>query len=234
MCIAAAIAGAAVVGAGATIYSAKQAGDAADEAGQNQLTQVGESRRQYDQSRADLAPWREAGTNALRELQNPVNFHKDPGYDFAYNEGQRALERRQVASGNSLGGGALKALERYGQGMADQQFGSYINRQQSLAGIGQSATNTTAQLGQNALSQQGQAYANAGQFGTSAADARASGYLGAANTLTGAANSYLNWNALKGQSPVMGGGSGGYNLGSTSSGAFGQPVPQVPQYNWGK
>lgn len=71
--VAAAIAGAAVVGAGASIYGAsKAAGAAKDAAGSaNQL-----SADQYAQTRRDLAPYRQAGTSALRALQMAT----DPAY----------------------------------------------------------------------------------------------------------------------------------------------------------
>lgn len=65
MCIAAAIAGAAVVGAGASIYSANKASgaqrDAANRSNDAQLAM-------YDQTRADQAPWRAAGGQAVDAL----------------------------------------------------------------------------------------------------------------------------------------------------------------------
>jgi hypothetical protein len=60
-----AIAGAAVVGAGVQANSARRAG-AASARGAADAT--GESARQYDQTRADLAPYRTTGTGALNQL----------------------------------------------------------------------------------------------------------------------------------------------------------------------
>src|SRR5437773_1247018 len=65
MCVAAAIAGAAVVGAGASIYSANKAAGAQESAANlASSTQLG----MYNQSRADQAPWRQAGGRALDAL----------------------------------------------------------------------------------------------------------------------------------------------------------------------
>src|SRR5437660_1539723 len=65
MCVAAAIAGAAVVGAGASIYSANKAAGAQESAAnQASSTQL----QMYNQSRADQAPWRQAGGQALNAL----------------------------------------------------------------------------------------------------------------------------------------------------------------------
>ena len=65
MCVAAAIAGAAVVGAGASIYSANKAAGAQESAA-NQAS--GTQLAMYNQSRADQAPWRQAGGQALNAL----------------------------------------------------------------------------------------------------------------------------------------------------------------------
>lgn len=65
MGVAAAIAGAAVVGAGASIISGNKAAGAVKDAAQ-QSSDV--QRYMYDKSRADYAPWRTVGTNALNKL----------------------------------------------------------------------------------------------------------------------------------------------------------------------
>jgi hypothetical protein len=65
MCIAAAIAGAAVVGAGASIYAGDKAASAQkDAASQASGTQL----QMYNQTRADQTPWRTSGTQALSAL----------------------------------------------------------------------------------------------------------------------------------------------------------------------
>jgi hypothetical protein len=96
-----------------------------------------------------------------------------------------------------LSGGALKAATRYGQEMGSQEYTNAFNRYQTeraarlnplqaLTGMGQ----TTAQQVSNA----GQTMAtNVGNDITNSAAARASGYVGGANALTGGLNTYLNY-----------------------------------------
>lgn len=74
-------------------------------------------------------------------------FYNSPDYNFARTEGQRGLEQSAAARGGAFSGNALKALSEYNQGLASQQFGNYYNRMAGLAGIGQSATNSLAQVG---------------------------------------------------------------------------------------
>ena len=125
------------------------------------------------------------------------DFVTDPGYGFRLAEGQKALDRQAAARGGLISGGALKAAQRYGQEMGSQEFTNAFNRYQtnranqlqplqSLMGAGQTAANTltgaAGQFGQN----QAVGLANAAQ-------ARASGYVGGANALTGGLNQYLNY-----------------------------------------
>jgi len=185
-------------------------------------------REMFEQTRADQAPYREAGYNALAELQRTAgnapgafrfgagDYQADPGYAFRLSEGQKALDRQAAARGGLISGGALKAAQRFGQEMGSQEFGNaynraltgynadvarenqLYNRQAALAGIGQTATNLVGQAGQN--------YATgAGNLMTGAGAAQAAGQVGAANALTGGLGTYLNYtqgnallNALRG------------------------------------
>jgi hypothetical protein len=117
-------------------------------------------------------------------------FQADPGYAFRQAEGMKALERSAAARGGLLSGGTLKGIQRFGQDLASQEYSNAFNRYQveraarlnplqSLMGSGQSSANTltgaAGQLGQG----QAQSQLAAGQ-------ARASGYVGGANALSGA------------------------------------------------
>lgn len=197
--------------------------------------------QQYQQTRSDLAPWRETGGNALAELadlygvglnygetgggydpnepemipdpnwrdltggivqkqapmiRNPAyvapgegtregrqeaafdRFFTSPGYQFRLDEGIRALERSGASRGKLNSGAMGRSLVEYGQGLASSEFGNYANRLASLAGTGQTAATTTGQIG---IAAAGQAGMFMGQAGT----ARASGYAGAANAVSG-------------------------------------------------
>ena len=122
-----------------------------------------------------------------------ADFEADPGYAFRQSEGMKALERSAAARGNLLSGSTMKGIQRFGQDLASQEYTNAFNRYQvnrsnqlnplqSLMGAGQSATNVQTgvqgQLGQN----QATNLYNAGA-------ARASGYVGSANALSGALGS---------------------------------------------
>lgn len=139
------------------------------------------------------------------------DFQETPGYQFAFDEGLRALDRSAAARGRLQGGGYGRELTRYGQGMANQEFNTYANRLASLAGVGQQATTAGAQFGAqtaagigNTLMTGAQAQGNALQ---NAGTARASGYAGVGNAINAGANNYMFYNALKGM-----GRSGGYSM----------------------
>lgn len=96
-------------------------------------------RRMYEEGVARQQPYYQAGVNALTQLQGQtgamppaftgqVDVTRDPGYAFRMSEGLKALERSAAARGGLLSGGAGKALTRYGQEMASQEYGNAYNR----------------------------------------------------------------------------------------------------------
>jgi hypothetical protein len=191
-----------------------------------------EARRQYDitrqdqlnlltQQRADQAPWLQAGQNALTQIAagtqpggqyaktfTGADLASDPGYQFRLDQGNQAIERSAAARGGLLSGAAAKALTKYSQGVASDEYSNaynrfnndqstQYNRLASLAGVGQAATNQVGQAGQNAygtIASAGQNTSNAIQNNlTGAGNARASGYVAGANALTGAIGQGVNW-----------------------------------------
>lgn len=206
MCIAAAIAGSAVVGAVATTSAAKTQSKAADKA-----ADTGDA--QFQQNRQDYAPWREAGITALGQLSQGIapggefmqdfgadDFEQDPGYQFRRDQGMRGIEGGAAARGGLLSGGTLKALNRYNQEFASNEYTNAYNRFNAnrdrrynrLAGVaqtGQTATRDIAQMGtQNAQMR--------GELGMQAANARGSGYVGAANAAGNAVGQYMTMTTL--------------------------------------
>lgn len=109
------------------------------------------------------------------------DFRNTPGYQFALEEGQRAIERSAAARGaGPLSGGTLRALTRYSQGVADQGFGDAFNRARStfqmnrenmvnpalaLAQLGQGATQNVNALTASLGGQQAQNTFDAGRMG---------------------------------------------------------------------
>jgi len=130
-----------------------------------------------------------AGYGSLGKAFGASDFQQDPGYQFRQAEGMKALERSAAARGNLLSGSSMKGIQRFGQDLASQEYQNAFNRYQversaklnplqSLMGSGQSATNVmTGAAGQMGQNQASNLY-NAGQ-------ARASGYVGQANALSG-------------------------------------------------
>ena len=135
----------------------------------------------------------------------------NPQYQFLLKQGQQALDRSAAARGMGYSGAQMKAAQQFGQDLASQQydkeydraakeyfnkydqaanqFSNYYNRLAALAQGGQQAATTASQLGgqyaQNAGGTLGslstQLQNNIGQLG----NARASGYIGQANAITG-------------------------------------------------
>lgn len=158
-------------------------------------------REQFQQGREDLAPWCEAGGESLGMLMsgirdgsltdapNPENFRTDPGYQFRLGEGMRAVEGSAAARGILQSGGTLRGINRYAQGVADQGYGDWFNRERAVqgdrynrlagvAGTGQAAVNTGVQQGQNFATNASQTLGQIGQ-------ARASGYAGQNQAIQG-------------------------------------------------
>lgn len=196
---------------------AKQAADTSARATRQAAQTSADVQREMFNKQVELqAPWREAGMNALERIKGgftgDVNLAQDPGYAFRLAEGQKALERTAAARGGLLSGGAMREAQRYGQGMASQEYANAYNRAltqyntlANIAGVGQTSAGQMAgeagQLGANL----GNTYYNAG---TAEGQARASGYLGVGNALSSAIGSGLNYyqgmqglNYLKGLNP---------------------------------
>jgi hypothetical protein len=125
------------------------------------------------------------------------DFQADPGYQFRLAEGLKGLDRTAAARGGLISGQALKAASAFsGQQASDEYQNAYnrynanraaiLNPLQSLAGAGQSQSNTLAQSSQN--------YANnAGNAMMAGGNAQASGYVGQANAWNNAIGSMTNY-----------------------------------------
>lgn len=196
--VAAAIATSAVIGGYSANKAAKTQAQAADRATEAQ-------ERMFNRQVELQEPFRQAGVNALPELieasrYTPFSmeqFQQDPGYAFRLREGLKALDRSAAARGGLLGGNQLRGVTQFGQDLASQEYTNAFNRYQaeraarlnplqSLTGMGQStAANVAGQAGQLGQSMAGNIIG--------AGNARASGYMGMANALTGGLGQYLNY-----------------------------------------
>lgn len=181
---AAASIGSALIGSNAATSAANTQSAAAQNAAQLQYDI-------YTQQRADLEPWRQAGVNALAPLVSAVgqSYTQSPGYDFRFREGIRAIDNAASRRGMVDSGARDKALMRFGQGIAAEDYNNWYNRLAGIAGVGQTAT--------------GQGNALAGAYGTNlaniygqGANAQAAGTVGQANAIT---NALMNGLTLYGQ-----------------------------------
>ena len=196
--IPAAIIGSSLLGSSAASSAGNAQAAASDRAAELQ-------NQQYQQNVQRQQPFYDVGVNALPELVSASKytpfgmdqFKADPGYAFRLSEGQKQLDRTAASRGGLLSGGALKAATRYGQEMGSQEYTNAFNRYQteraarlnplqSLTGMGQTTANQVGQAGQTMAT-------NVGNDITNSAAARASGYVGGANALTGGLSTYLNY-----------------------------------------
>jgi hypothetical protein len=200
---------------------------------------IASQERMFERGLELQEPFRQGGLEAqgmlMNELRNPreyqasaglspaelaaqqFNFEADPSYGFRLSEGLKALESSAAARGGLMSGGTGKALQRYGQDMASQEYGNAFQRFQqdraARAGLGameygQFAGERSARmlpLMQTVQSGQGLTSNIAGQMGglgaAQAAAARgigesaAAGRIGSANALMGGfgqgANMYM-------------------------------------------
>lgn len=136
-------------------------------------------------------PLRDFGLGAIGGLNalgagDYSGFENSPDYQFALQQGNKALGQNQASRGQLFAGGAGRELANYNQGMASQQLGNHRNALFQQLGYGQNATNALS----NALQNKTQGIADA-RIG--AGQARASGYVGAAGSYGNAAGNLLNF-----------------------------------------
>jgi hypothetical protein len=120
-----------------------------------------QAQAQFAQQRADTAPWRTAGGQALTGATDLLGLNgpdaasaamgrytASPGYQWQLDQGLRAVDAGAAAAGTLRSGATLKAEQEYGQGLANQDFGNYYNRLYNLSQLGgnvavQGATNAS-------------------------------------------------------------------------------------------
>jgi hypothetical protein len=231
---------AAAGGVASSLIGSNASQSAAQTQEQGTAAAIAEQQREFNQEQTNEAPWITAGTGALAQLtsgtapggalvqpfgetfQQPAPFvsptldnTNDPGYAFRLQQGEEALARGATASGGAFSGGTLKALQRYGQDYASNEYNNVYNRaltnystnfSDALTGY-QTRFNTyntnqgntynrlasLSGLGQTAVGQlnaAGQSAAtNIGNLGTSGANAAAAGILGTASAYNSGLNS---------------------------------------------
>lgn len=148
------------------------------------------------------------GYGSANEKFGDKPFTQDPSYQWRLQQGQQALERSAAARGGLLSGRAAKDTMNYAQGAASQEYGNAFNRfqterantlnpLQSLSGMAQTASgamsNAAGNYGSNVGNNITSTANQVGQNMQGAGSARASGYMGQANALSGALSGGLNY-----------------------------------------
>jgi hypothetical protein len=189
--VAAAVAGSAIIGGVSASNAAKKSAKASKNATNATLA---ENARQFDLARADTAPYREAGVGALDSIRrifmggDMSAIRNDPGYQFTRSEGLSAGADALGSMGMRQSGRAVKAAERYATGLADNQANSVFNRLATIAGIGTSGVNTSANAGANAAGNNSAALM---QNGANRASAYMQGGAGVNNAIQGGMSNLL-------------------------------------------
>lgn len=246
-----------ILGAGAAKKAANTESDAAKQAQalelKNQQAAQASQASATSANVANEAPYQALGATSAAALQKQLEggftaptlaeAQQNPGYQFALESGTTALDKSAAARGNVFSGSQGTALQQYGQQLGEQNYQQvYNNALQNYMANYQTLAGGT-QMGQNAVSEQGQLgqagaqnLANIDLTGAqqqalqinNAAAARASGYLGAAKgwgQMAGGIMSGITSFLPGGQYANVFGGGGGGGSGSApiNSGGFADP-----------
>ena len=211
--------GGVIAGVGSVLGSKQQARAAKEAAGTAAQAGADANALQYEmfqQSREDLAPWRDAGTRALSTLENKINAgpgefnpESQPGYKFGYQEFVEKPSLRMASATGRLGSGRTgKELTRYASDYATTKYDNFLDNwyksltpYQSVAGVGQTSASQSANNALNTgnsmannISQTGNTMGQAQLMG---GQARASGYAGVGNAANATAQNWLLYNLTK-------------------------------------
>lgn len=192
--------GAFVGGAALSMYAADQQADASEQAAetQAQATNLASIRQQeqFEQTREDLAPYRQAGREALPGLQNLVTdpnaqrefIQDNPFYETLADDAQSRIFENQAAKGKMGSGDTASALQDNLLKLGTDLLNQNISQRSNLVSMGQNAAAQTGQFGANAAR-------SIADLRTQGANAQAAGTVGAANAWTGAVNNTMNTGA---------------------------------------
>lgn len=141
-------------------------------------------------------PYTQTGSQFNSRLQqllaNPESIRSQPGYQFTYDQGMNALGSLNASRGMLNSGAATKDAMRFGQGLADQTYGSTLDRLMNGSKMGLGAetmqTNTEAQGLQNQWDARKSAY----QGGMQSAGTVGQGIVAGANAQSQGAQNVLN------------------------------------------
>jgi hypothetical protein len=214
----AAVGAAAVAGIAGSVLSSNAASSAASTQAGAADRATAASQQEAAQTRADLAPYNQAGqagTNALMAslglggsgpnllAANGINgltfqptqaqLASTPGYQFDLAQGQQGVANSNAAAGRGISGAALKGAANFATGLANNTLTTQQGIFQQNLGNVLNPLQNVANLGENAAAQTGQlGTSNTNAANASAiggANASAAGQVGSANAISGGLSS---------------------------------------------
>ena len=205
----------AIIGAAGSLLGGAMGADASSHAAKIQARsaehQLKFAKQIYGDQNALFQPWRDMGMQGQQAYMSELGLGKapagykgysaTPGYDWQLNQGLDAAQSAAAARGGMMSGATLQAMQTYGNGLANQDYNTYLNRLQGVGAQGQAAAGNQATAAQN----YGQNGLNA--LGTMG-DAQAAGAMGASNAwANGINNAISTYGYLSNQQSQNGGGS---------------------------
>lgn len=159
-------------------------GNTIDEAGLNAAIQ----RRMAEYRAPQRADPNDPAYGSLMRDFGLADFEKDPGYQFRMDEGMKGVEGSAAARGGLLSGAAQKAIQKYGQNFASNEFGNAwqrdsankTNKYNRLKSMVDTGTGASTQIGNAA----GQFAQNTASNNAALGNAQAAGAIGQANAWT--------------------------------------------------
>lgn len=132
-------------------------------------------REMAEQQRADFAPWRDVGQQALDSIWEGVqsgafevgniNLEDDPGYRVRMKEGVEAIDASAAARGRLLSGAQQKALTQFGQEQGSQEYANAYARELNKKRQKFNILSGLSQGGQSSAAGQAQASSQLAQTG---------------------------------------------------------------------
>lgn len=189
---------------GTNLYSADAGTEAAKLAARQQAesTQaaIDANERALSQVRADLQPFKDAGTSTVSSLKELVNDPKaqanyiqsNPLYKSLADDAENRLLANQAAKGKVGSGGTAEALQNSLLLLGNDLLNQNITQKQNLVNTGANAAAQTGTATQNVTN-------NISGYLTDEGNANAAGTIGAYNAKTGALN-----NAISTQASIYG------------------------------
>lgn len=146
-------------------------------------------KEQYEQTRTDLAPYRELGGTALGQYGNLLGLGGKDGYDKALagytespflstliNRTQKGVDASSAARGGLFSGATAQAIGDRTSQLYLGDFNNYLSKMGGLAETGQNSAAQTGQFGANAAAQRGQYFTDRGNANANSIMAPALGY----------------------------------------------------------